>query len=749
MSGFKNIPWKAVPPNIFAGFVTSLIALPLSLGLALASGVPPMAGVISAVVGGVIVALAGGSFITITGPGNGLAVATLAAVTTLGAGDMYQGYLLTLAAIVISGAIMFLLGWIRLGSLSDFFPSAAVQGMLAAIGLMIMAKQLHVMLGEMNPIAQGPAFLLAEVPETVEELTTVKERIYPAVVGLISLAIMAFYKRIPIKALHYIPAPMWIVILSIGYVYYCQVTDIPSHLPEHMMVQIPDEISGAFVSPNFSAISTKPFWEAVFALTLIASIESLLSIKGVERLDSKRRRANVNKDLRAIGLATIASGLIGGLNVVAVIARSSVNANNGATMRLSNGMNGIFILLFVLLFGNFITLIPLPALAAILVYTGYKLADPKQFLDMYKIGGQQLIKFSITLLLTLFLGLIKGIALGMLITMIFHLIDSKRAGLILWNLFKPNTLMLSESDGTFVINVRYFSNFLNFSRVKAKLDTIPYQANVVIDFSLADFVDYSTLEHLYQYRDTFLRNGGDLSIVGLDNLLSSSHHPLSPMRPVWGAEKSKPRPMSRRQVKLKSMAAEINWDFKSHEFQDVLDFTDFGYFRSRTVDLGRNFMHGSIIGSGNDQKPGLLIKSCDLDYHEGEFIAREPRHATIIVIELPVTIPEFIMDKERLLDRVGHLAGFIDIGFANHRDFSQRFRLKGDKRFSIRRFFDDSVIHFFENNPSYHIESNGRQILIFEKDRLATVSEYKIMVNFAVRFAELLHNKIEKGYVGT
>ena len=149
--------------------------------------------------GGVVVALAGGSYVTITGPGNGLAVATLAAVTTLGAGDMYQGYILTLGAIVVSGGLMLALGALRLGSISDFFPSAAVQGMLAAIGLMIMAKQLHIMLGEMNPVHEGSAFLLAEVPETVEELSNIRERIYPAVIGLGSLLLMAFYKRIPFK----------------------------------------------------------------------------------------------------------------------------------------------------------------------------------------------------------------------------------------------------------------------------------------------------------------------------------------------------------------------------------------------------------------------------------------------------------------------------------------------------------------------------------------------------------------------
>lgn len=741
MARFPNISWPEVPSNIFAGFVVSLIALPLSLGLALASGVPPMAGVISAVVGGIVVALAGGSYVTITGPGNGLAVATLAAVTMLGAGDAHQGYVLTLAAIVVSGALMLALGTLRLGSISDFFPSAAVQGMLAAIGLMIMAKQLHIMLGEMNPVANGPAFLLAEVPDTVEELTNIRERIYPAAVGLLSLFIMAFYKRIPLKWLHYVPAPMWVVVLSVGYVYYCELNGIHTHLPENMMVRLPDEVSGALTLPDFSLWKSGIFWEAAITLTLVASIESLLSVKGVERLDPKRRRANVNKDLRAIGLATMASGALGGLNVVAVIARSSVNASNGATMRLSNGLHGVFLALFILLFKDLVTRIPLPALAAILVYTGYKLAHPSQFIHMYRIGGQQLFKFSITIVLTLFLGLIKGIALGMFITMIAHLFSVKKVDIILRNLFKPNTLMIDELDGTYLISVRYFCNFLNFNRLKAKLDTVPYSRKVVIDFSLADFVDHSTLEHLQEYSENFERNNGELSIIGLDNLAAPTDHPLSPMRPAVSKKVKKEKPLTKRQVQLKSYGAELGWVFDPLEFRKTQSFTDFGYFKTRVVDRGRNSLIGRV-GS-------LQLQACDLDYHEGEFIVKEPKHASIVIVDLPVELPEFILDKERLLDRVGQLAGFREINFKGHPDFNRRFKLRADKRFAMRRLFDDRIIRFFEGNPLYHIESNGRQLLIFEKDRLASVSEYKIMVSFALRLAQLLHDKIEHGYVGT
>ena len=243
-----------LPQNIFAGFVVSLIALPLGFGLALASGAPPISGVIAAIVGGTVVAILGGSNVTITGPGNGLVVVVLAAITTLGAGDMQQGYLYTLAAIVISGIIMVILGFLRLGSLGDFFPSSAIQGMLAAIGIGIFAKQIHVMFG--NNSAKGSIVeLIGQVPNGIIDLinTDNKSVLFAGIVGIVSLLIMVFYSKIRNKYFQLIPAPMWIVVLSVGMYYYYDMFS-PSSYPidKSLLINLPDDVLSNFAFPDFS-----------------------------------------------------------------------------------------------------------------------------------------------------------------------------------------------------------------------------------------------------------------------------------------------------------------------------------------------------------------------------------------------------------------------------------------------------------------------------------------------------------------
>ena len=214
---------RDIPKNIFSGFVVSLIALPLGLGLALASGAPPISGVIAAIIGGIVTSILGGSNVTITGPGNGLVVVVLAAITTLGNGDMQQGFLYTLAAVVVSGIIMIILGFLRLGSLGDFFPSSAIQGMLAAIGIGIFAKQIHVMLGNLD--AKGSIIeLIMNIPEGIKYYFTTDNTsvFYAGSVGIISFLIMVFYSKIRNRYFQLIPAPMWIVVLSVGMHYYYQ-----------------------------------------------------------------------------------------------------------------------------------------------------------------------------------------------------------------------------------------------------------------------------------------------------------------------------------------------------------------------------------------------------------------------------------------------------------------------------------------------------------------------------------------------
>jgi len=251
LSGFLS----NLPKNIFSGFVVSLIALPLGLGLALASEAPPISGIIASVVGGIIISILGGSNVTITGPGNGLVVVLLGAITTLADGDLAQGYLFTLAAIICSGSLMILIGFLRLGILSDFFPSSAIQGMLAAIGISIFAKQFHVMIA--NTGIKG---------DTIA-------------VGIISLFIMFFYGKIRNKYLQLVPAPMWIVLLVIGLSYYYEFFSTATYpISDTLLVQIPDKVFSKFPSPDFSIIFQLKFIGVVIAITLISSIESLLSI---------------------------------------------------------------------------------------------------------------------------------------------------------------------------------------------------------------------------------------------------------------------------------------------------------------------------------------------------------------------------------------------------------------------------------------------------------------------------------------
>ena len=233
-----------LPKNIFSGFVVSLVALPLGLGLALASGAPPISGIIAAIVGGLVCSILGGSNVTITGPGNGLVVVILSAITILGEGDMYEGYLFTLAAIVFSGILMFILGILRLGSLSNFFPSSAIQGMLAAIGIGILAKQIHVMFGNLG--AKGNILeLLYFIPEDFMIFIQTNDQsvFYAGSVGVVSLLIMIFYSKIRNKYFQLVPAPMWIVLVSIGMYYYFEMFSINNYpISDELMINLPDKI---------------------------------------------------------------------------------------------------------------------------------------------------------------------------------------------------------------------------------------------------------------------------------------------------------------------------------------------------------------------------------------------------------------------------------------------------------------------------------------------------------------------------
>ena len=737
-SGFKGFVenWQA---DLKAGFVVSLVALPISIALSLASGAPAIAGLIAAVIGGVLVAHLGGSYVTITGAGNGLAVVTLSAITTLGGGDMIAGYYMALGAIVVSGALLFLLGSVRLGVLADLFPTSAVQGMLAAIGIIILAKQSHVMIGELNPESSTPLSLLAEFFVSLKNLFSADPSVWRvAAVGLGSLIFLVLFSKIRLRWMHAVPAPLWVVVIAVAIQMIGTKITGTSFFPEEYLVNIPADWLSAWRLPDFSGITNGSFWSAAVTLTFIASIESLLSIKGMDRLDPYKRKSNVNKDLRALGIATAVSGMLGGLSVVTVIARSSVNVSNGAKTRSSNFFHGILILIFVLFLRSLLTQIPLPALAAILVFTGYKLLNPSQFQRIANIGLEQLFLFFFTLFATLIYGLIMGIALGMLVTLVVQFIITGSGMDILRYFNRPNTLLYEEDEGKFILNINYFANFLNYPKLKSKLDSVPPTTTLIADFSNAAFVDHTVMEHLSGYIESFEQKGGSLELVGLDTLAPSSTHPLGVQSKsnrnlgLFGQGPGETR-LSGKQEKLSEYAVLNSMDYTAWpvpEWDAKLD--QFSYFKFRRIDYTTNLLH--------DKKDNIF--AVEVSSHQGEFTMKDSQQLACAVWEPEhVPLPEFVLDRERIFERLAHLAGIHDIEVQDEQ-FDDRFALKGADEQAVQAFFKGPVAQFLNNNPSFHMESNGKAVLIFHKERVASVKEFELMVSFARDWAHLMNQEL-------
>ena len=715
-----------LPKNIFSGFVVSLIALPLGLGLALASGVPPIAGIITAIVGGTLVAILGGSHVTITGPGNGLVVVVLASVMTLGAGDAYQGYLYTLAAVVLSGVLVMLFGFLRLGLLSDFFPASAIQGMLAAIGLGIFAKQFHVMLG--NDDASGSIVeLLLAIPAAILEYiqTNQESAIWAGGIGILSLMIMIFYPKIRNRLFQLVPAPMWIVVLCVGLFYYLG-PEYP--IDSSFLISIPDQVFSKFPSPDFGLWNTPEFINIVITLTLIASIESLLSIKAVDKLDPLKRRSNVNRDLKALGFATVVSGFIGGLNVVTVIARSSVNVNNNGSNRSANLFHSSFLVIFILLFASQLKMVPLSALAAILVFTGYKLANPVNMIKIFKVGKEQLAIFLTTLLVTLFTNLITGILAGILMTFLIHVYLCRSLNFFLKNFLKPNVLMYKEDEeeNSYYVSVTDFCTFLNYFRLKKQLDQIPENTKVIVDLSYCEFVDHTVMENLNNYMDAFERKGGNFECMGLDAHGAKSAHPFA-MRRLLPFKGKLSLNFTARQRKIKAVAEEFEYMYRLAAPRSEFQLEQFPFFKTKSITTLKNVL----------QYEGQSL--FDVHFSEGAFIAKQEVKMTMMKLDLKSKVPSFVLNKdEGLLEYIYNLNDYNDIKIEGYPDFSDRFYLSGIDEKSIKSFFKDELIRFFESNLYYHIESSEQELLILKRERLASVQELKLFLDFGLRLKNLL-----------
>ncbi len=529
--------------DITSGFFVFLIALPLCLGIALASGFPPVAGVFTAVVGGLLTTFISNSELTIKGPAAGLIVIVFGAMQSFGftagtdpAAD-FAAYRMTLAVACVAGLVQVGFAVLRVGKFSEFFPTAVVHGMLASIGCIIMLKQLPVVFGQK---ASGePLEILRELPEKVAHLNP-----EIAVIGLLSLAILfgfpLFKPRLRPTWLQRIPAQLLVLVVAVPLGIWFGLSQEHTYsffgheyqVGESFLVNVPGNLLAAITTPDFGAFTqpatrlTACWWVVLFAL--VGSIESLLSAKAIDLVDPWKRKSSMDRDLLAVGVANVAAGAIGGLPMISEIVRSKANIDNGARTRFADFWHAILLLAFVALVPGLIQEIPLAALAAMLVYTGFRLASPREFINVFEIGAEQLVIFVATIIGVLATDLLVGVGIGVATKFIIHVIN----GVPPREFFKPFLDVTEIDDSTVQIDAvgsAVFSNWIPFRRQIEQLGLVQ-RNNVIVNLAGTRLVDSNVMEKLEELEAEFSRSGLRLEVVGLDEHRPFSSHPHAARR---------------------------------------------------------------------------------------------------------------------------------------------------------------------------------------------------------------------------
>ncbi len=500
--------------DFLAGFLVFLLALPLSLGIAKASGFPAAMGVFTAMIGGLFTVFFNVSELTIKGPAAGLITISAAAVTEFGGGIV--GWQSVCAIVVIMSILQVGIGLLKLGSLSYFFPHSAVHGMLAAIGIIIMAKQIPVLLG-IDPngyLGMKPVELLLSIPEYLQLANW-----NISMVGFISLVIMFAFSSFNLKFLNKIPAPLLVLIFAIPISIFW---NFKSTTPSYSLVTIGDFWGSIRVNADFSEISTFPFWKYVLMFLFVSSLESLLTVKAIDNLDPIKRQSNFNGDLIGQGTGNFLSGLFGGLPMISEVVRSSANIVYGARSKLANFFHGLFLLLAMLFVVPIIELIPNSALAAMLIFAGYKLASPRQFIQTYKLGREQLVIYLVTIIVTLAMDLLVGILAGIIVKLLIHLIN----GVKFSNLFKAK-FVLEEQNGQTIMKVQGAAIFSNLIGFKKHIISIHQTHNLVVDFENAHYIDHTFISFVEKYKNESEDNNRLVQLKGMEGHHKFSGHKLA------------------------------------------------------------------------------------------------------------------------------------------------------------------------------------------------------------------------------
>ena len=499
--------FKNIRADLPASIVVFFVALPLCLGIALASGAPLFSGIIAGIIGGIVVGAASGSHLGVSGPAAGLAVIVFTYVQLLG--NSWESFLV---AIILAGIFQIILGFLRLGNIAYYFPSAVIKGMLAGIGLLIIIKQIPHALGydknfsaDFGSEELQQETVLQKLSECLNYFT-----LEAITISIISLLILILWESSVIKKhkiSKLIQAPFLVVIVGIIFSNFFQ-------LGENQIVAIPTatsfgEFTKLFIFPDFTQLRNPQIYEMALVIAIVASLETLLCVEATDKLDPQKRITPTNRELKAQGLGNIISGFVGGLPITQVVVRSSANISFGGKTKNSAILHGFFLLISAITIPNLLNMIPLASLACILIAVGYKLAKPKIFQQVYKLGLMQFLPFVITILAMIATDLLKGVMLGMATAICF----------ILYGNLRNSYQKISDEEGKndrHIIRLAEEVSFLNKGSILQMLNAIPPNSSAVIDGTKSKFIDHDVIEIITDFRANAKSKNIALEIVGLN-----------------------------------------------------------------------------------------------------------------------------------------------------------------------------------------------------------------------------------------
>lgn len=498
-----------------AGLSVFLVALPLCLGIALASGAPLYAGLLSGIIGGLVVSLVSGSQLGVSGPAAGLTTIVAASIISLG------DFKIFLLAVMVAGLFQIVLGVLKLGVIANYFPSSVIKGMLAAIGIILISKQIPLALGYDQPDFWTSGFLKLFTQEHIlGNLSAFSEHITRSVIliSVVSLLIMILLQQSFAKKFKIIPAPL--VVVFSGILLNLLFSSIENGMPlkPSQLVNIPNNIFGSISFPVFSKLfSNLEIWKDGAIIGLLATLETLLCSEAIDKLDKRNRITPVNRELIAQGVGNMLCGLLGAIPMTAVVVRGAANVDAGGRTKLSAFTHGLFLLLAVLFVPFLLNKIPYASLAAILLITGFNLTKPKLYRNMWSLGRKQFIPFVITILVILMTDLLVGVSIGLLISIYY----------IILNNFKTEYLITqTKKHETEYYTIKLNSNvtFLNKVKLRKALDQIPEYSSLTIDGSNSNFVDYDILEIISEYANKAHDRHIELHLVGIQKVNVTAVH---------------------------------------------------------------------------------------------------------------------------------------------------------------------------------------------------------------------------------